>query len=123
MTLRDDLVIKLETENDELRERVRALEDMLGMTFDAPLQLGLTEKEAMVLGLLSKVDMATKEAIMFHIYSDRPNDVPEIKIVDVFVCKVRRKLKPFDISIQTIWGIGYRLTKDDKSKLEELRTA
>jgi len=123
MTLRDGLVIKLETENEELRERVRILEDMLGMTFDAPLQLGLTEKEAKVLGLLTKVDMATKDAIMFHIYADRPNEVPEIKVVDVFVCKVRQKLKPYDISIQTIWGRGYRLTTQDKAKLEELRSS
>lgn len=120
MTLRDELVLALETENEELRERVRQLEEMLGMTFDAPLQLGLTGTETMVLGLLSKVEMATKEAMLSHLYSDRPNDVPELKIVDVFICKMRRKLQPFGITIDTVWGRGYALPKSAKVRLAEL---
>jgi two-component system cell cycle response regulator CtrA len=34
---------------------------------------------------------------------------PEIKIVDVYVCKIRRKLAGTPIEIQTVWGDGYRL--------------
>lgn len=34
-------------------------------------------------------------------------DEPEIKIVDVLVCKVRRKLQPLGITIKTAWGDGY----------------
>lgn len=119
MTLRDDLVRTIEDENEKLRERILELEDMLGMTFDAPLTFGLTAKEAKVLGLLSKVPMATKEAIMSTLYFDRPNDMPEIKIVDVFVCKLRRKLEAFEIEVETVWGRGYSLSAQGKAKLAE----
>lgn len=46
---------------------------------------------------------------MMAMYSDRVDVEPEIKIVDVFVCKLRKKLKPFGVSIVTVWGHGYSL--------------
>jgi two-component system cell cycle response regulator CtrA len=42
-------------------------------------------------------------------------DEPDIKIVDVFVCKMRRKLKPYRIIIQTDWGRGYFLPAESKA--------
>lgn len=44
--------------------------------------------------------------------ADEPDS--DIKIVDVFICKIRAKLKALDIdpSIETAWGRGYRLTDD-----------
>lgn len=53
----------------------------------------------------------TKEGLLAIVYSDRlDSDWPATKIIDVFVCKVRRKLKetnaPFEI--ETVWGMGYR---------------
>ena len=53
----------------------------------------------------------TKEQLLRHI-ANSPNvdDWPEIKIVDVFVCKLRKKLRPLRLtsSIETVWGSGYR---------------
>lgn len=37
----------------------------------------------------------------------------EIKIVDVFVCKLRKKLKGLGVSIETVWGRGYRLSQHE----------
>lgn len=53
--------------------------------------------------------VATKEEIMEWLYQLSPDDPPEIKIVDVFICKIRKKLKPLGISIGTHWGRGYSL--------------
>lgn len=39
---------------------------------------------------------------------------PEIKIVDVYVCKVRRKLRGTGVKIETVWGDGYRLVSTSK---------
>ncbi len=50
----------------------------------------------------------TKEMILDHCYGGM--DEPEQKIVDVFVCKLRKKLRdagaPSDF-IETVWGRGY----------------
>lgn len=45
------------------------------------------------------------------------DEEPEIKIVDVYVCKIRRKLKHTSIEIQTVWGDGYRLISTAKMEI------
>lgn len=41
---------------------------------------------------------------------------PEIKIVDVYVCKLRRKLGPAGRQIETVWGRGYRIGAEAVSR-------
>lgn len=116
MTLRDDYVVTLEAENDALRERVRQLERLLGLGFDAPPQFGLTAREAAVFSVLLAREMATKDHLMAALYRDVGQDEPEIKIVDVFVCKLRAKLKRWSISIETHWGRGWYMTPAAKAR-------
>jgi DNA-binding winged helix-turn-helix (wHTH) protein len=57
---------------------------------------------------LHKGKTLTKGMIMNHLYSDV--EEPEIKIIDVFVCKLRKKLAQATSGknyIQTVWGRGY----------------
>jgi two-component system cell cycle response regulator CtrA len=75
-------------------------------------ELRITGKEYEMLELLAlrKGMTVTKEMFLGHLYSGR--DEPEIKIIDVFICKLRRKIA--DASgglnfIGTIWGRGYTL--------------
>ena len=77
---------------------------------DRPLQL--TPKEYGVIELLSlrKGTTLTKEMFMGHLYDGL--DDPEIKIIDVFVCKLRKKLATAtggEHYIETVWGEGYVL--------------
>ena len=59
---------------------------------------------------LTTRDIATKSSIMAALYSDRiDGEEVEPKIVDVFVCKMRRKLAKFGVDIMTVWGTGYSL--------------
>jgi two-component system cell cycle response regulator CtrA len=55
----------------------------------------------------------SKEILADNLYSLRPDDPPEIKIIDVFVCKLRKKLERVhpdaEKLIETVWGKGYRL--------------
>lgn len=53
--------------------------------------------------------VASKEDILARLYGLRPEDPPEIKIVDVFICKLRKKVAPMGLSIGTTWGRGYYL--------------
>jgi len=122
MNLRDDLIAKLEAENDDLRERLRLLEKSLGIRIETPLMLGLTGAEAKVFGILLKREMVTKQQAMDVLYGDRAaeDEEAEIKIVDVFVCKLRKKLKRFNIAVETVWGRGYRMSAQAKAIAAQL---
>lgn len=105
----DKIIIDLQRELAILRERVRQLEEALVPNSVAvPLEFSLTAQEARVFAHLASRDLGTKQSIMMALYGDRP-DEPEIKIVDVFVCKLRKKLSRFGVTIDTVWGQGYRL--------------
>lgn len=119
MTLRDDLVAKLEEENDDLRARVRMLEELSGVNFEAPPQFGLTKNETVIFGLLLKNKVVMRSSMMLALYMHK-QDEADIKIVDVWVCKIRRKLKPYGIEIGTQWGQGYFLTTDAKALAQSL---
>lgn len=74
--------------------------------------LHLTTKEYGILELLSlrKGTTLTKEVFLNHLYGGM--DEPELKIIDVFVCKLRKKLSNAtggDNYIETVWGRGYVL--------------
>jgi two-component system, cell cycle response regulator CtrA len=84
----------------------------------------LTGKEYAILELLSlrKGTTLTKEMFLNHLYGGM--DEPELKIIDVFICKLRRKLTEAlgaDDCIETVWGRGYVLRDppSDKDKLKE----
>lgn len=72
----------------------------------------LTGKEYQMLELLSlrKGTTLTKEMFLNHLYGGM--DEPELKIIDVFICKLRKKLATAtggDNYIETVWGRGYVL--------------
>jgi two-component system cell cycle response regulator CtrA len=71
----------------------------------------LTGKEYAVLELLTlrKGIVLTKEAFLNHLYGGM--DEPEVKIIDVFICKLRKKLAHAGAAdlIGTVWGRGYVL--------------
>ncbi|TPG41845.1 DNA-binding response regulator [Roseomonas nepalensis] len=71
----------------------------------------LTGKEYAILELLTlrKGAVMTKEAFLNHLYNGM--DEPEMKIIDVFICKLRKKLVQAGCEdlIGTVWGRGYVL--------------
>lgn len=74
--------------------------------------LHLTGKEYGILELLSlrKGTTLTKEMFLNHLYGGM--DEPELKIIDVFICKLRKKLATATSGenyIETVWGRGYVL--------------
>ncbi len=71
----------------------------------------LTGKEYSILELLvlRKGMVLTKEAFLNHLYGGM--DEPEMKIIDVFICKLRKKLAQAGEGnlIGTVWGRGYTM--------------
>jgi two-component system cell cycle response regulator CtrA len=87
--------------------------------------LHLTGKEYGILELLSlrKGTTLTKEMFLNHLYGGM--DEPELKIIDVFVCKLRKKLSiatAGDNYIETVWGRGYVL-RDPPADAESANSA
>ncbi len=114
MTLRDDLVFRLEEENEVLRARVRMLEEMTGVNFESPPQFGLTKNESVIFGMLLKQKLVMRSAVMNALYLHQ-QDEADIKIVDVWICKIRKKMKPYGIAVEVQWGQGFFLSTTSKA--------
>jgi two-component system cell cycle response regulator CtrA len=103
----DDLVVNLDTKTSEVDGA----------------RVHLTGKEYAMLELLSlrKGMTLTKEMFLNHLYGGI--DEPEVKIIDVFMCKLRKKLVSASGGknyIETVWGRGYVLrhpTAEEKVKI------
>ena len=81
----------------------------------------LTGKEYQMLELLSlrKGTTLTKEMFLNHLYGGM--DEPELKIIDVFICKLRKKLQQAtggNHYIETVWGRGYVLREQDQQEMK-----
>jgi two-component system cell cycle response regulator CtrA len=92
------------------RDLVVDLEKRIVTVDGKPMQL--TRKEYSILELLSlRPDVTvTKEMLLGHLYSGK--DEPGLKIIEVFICRLRKKLAQATDGkhyIQTVWGRGYRL--------------
>ena len=100
-----DLIVNLEARNVELHGQ----------------KLHLTAKEYQILALLALRigSTLTKEAFLNHLYGGL-DDEPEAKIIDVFICKLRKKLANASGGqdyIETIWGRGYALREPAKQTI------
>lgn len=73
----------------------------------------LTEREFDIFTRLNAQPMrvVSKETLHSLLYDMRGgDDDPMEKIIDVFICKLRKKLKPLGIVIETVWARGWRIT-------------
>jgi two-component system cell cycle response regulator CtrA len=83
----------------------------------------LSSKEYQLLELLAlrRGTTLTKETFLNHLYGEM--DEPEAKIIDVFVCKLRKKLAAYTNGknyIETVWGQGYLIRGADKMDVERV---
>ena len=83
-------------------------------------EVRLTGKEFSILELLMlrKGLVLTKDAFLSHLYGGM--DEPEIKIIDVFICKLRKKLANAGAlnMIGTVWGRGYMIRDSGPQELQ-----
>ena len=89
-------------------------------------ELILTSKEYAILELLAmkRGSVLAKETFLNHIYGGM--DEPELKIVDVFICKLRKKIANLTGGInliETAWGRGYTIRDlDEEQKVQSINT-
>jgi two-component system cell cycle response regulator CtrA len=71
---------------------------------------------------LRKGTTLTKEMFLNHLYGGM--DEPEVKIIDVFICKLRKKIEEAsggENYIETVWGRGYVLR--EPAEADKVRAA
>lgn len=77
----------------------------------------LTGNESLLIQRIAEVfpRVLSKEAALEWMYQfAAEGEEPEIKIIDVFICKARKKLDPIGVRIDTVWGKGYALALEQK---------
>jgi DNA-binding winged helix-turn-helix (wHTH) protein len=111
-------------------EHIKQLQEALYATnAPDPVLFYLTPLENRVYKFLAQASgrICTKEAIFNAMYFDAPGEssLPELKIVDVVICKIRQKLHAisFTGSIVTAWGSGYALQLGQAQDNSDILTA
>ena len=80
---------------------------------------GLTPSGARMLMKLLETEHTSREAL--HIALSRTSDpVSDIKIVDVAICSLRKRLEKFGIEIVTLWAYGFRLSTEHRRRAMDL---
>src|SRR6185369_172372 len=76
----------------------------------------VTQLQACFIAVLIVRDEVSKETFHHVIEQQRgnPDDETDLKMVDVIMCNLRKKLRPFGIEIETIWSKGYCLNVEGK---------
>jgi two-component system cell cycle response regulator CtrA len=99
-----DLVVRLDAQRAEVAGQ--------------PVPLTVKEYQMLELLALRRGTPVTKEMFLSHLYGGR--DEPGLKIIDVFMCKLRKKLAAMSGGIdyvETVWGRGYMLREPHSLKL------
>ena len=104
---------------DELQERIRQLEaELYGRHWQSPVQFGLTSQEDKFLAALVAYPGVRGCDTLFDACTNGGADEDERKrLVTVIACRIRRKTRPFGITINTHYGRGYSLTQDSRNRL------
>lgn len=89
--------------------------------------LSPNEVQMMVLLASTPGRVVSKEVCMQQFYGLDVDDEPEMKIIDVYLCKLRKNLEEVHpdtkTMIETVWGRGYRLLEQSELKPSEVQAA
>lgn len=111
-------IARLREQLDDALYQIRLLKGE-PQPFDLMTRLGLTRTEAQIVQLLMQRGRATKDAIFQVLYSDRhPDEIPGDNLVAVLMTRIRKRLKAHDVTIETLWGVGYSITPDNVARLK-----
>lgn len=98
---------RLQQQVDQLREENQQYREALTAPGPLPPFLDLTGHEELLFRHLVRREIVTPQSAMLALYGMEEERDP--KIVDVFICRLRKKLAPFGAEIATLWARGYQL--------------
>lgn len=108
---------------DALLDRIDQLERELGIKTEIPPEFCIPRNMGALLAMLLKREVVTRDGALLAIYSGMPNTWdkdPDPKIIDVFICKLRTRLKKYGIKVSCKWGLGYFMDGENKRRLRDL---
>lgn len=117
----------LAARNEELEAKVADLERrVFNHDWQAPKELRLSPAEEAMVRLMLKTGErpASKEllfdATRYATHSSRLDADP--KTIDTMMCKLRQKIRPLGLEIETVWARGYRIAPESRAKLTNWST-
>jgi hypothetical protein len=96
--------------------------DLATIALNARSVFKITAQQAAVFATLLTRNEAKKEQLLAAVQHQRtsksslPNDMeePQLKLIDVVVCNLRKRIKPHGITIETMWGSGYQISRANR---------
>jgi len=124
---------RLRERNEELEETIRQLKEEIGMVEKGarPHKLRkyrITPDAFTILCLLANGKVARKELIFRTIYESQNREEPTdtLATVRVQISKLKKAVQPLVITVENVWGVGYRLSDDSLERaaalIEEVTT-
>lgn len=115
--------LSLQDRNEILEEQIIQLKALLAPPLEFPPDWKLTRAETRVLRTMMAAPDGRRSSEQIHaaVSGDDPETMP--KIIHVYVCRLRQKLKPYGVSIVNIFGFGYRLMPESKAVIKVLMGA
>jgi DNA-binding response OmpR family regulator len=105
-------------------DRIEELEGLLGINLKLPNEFGLTPTEMRCVGAIVRRGIVNQEAIYTAIYGSRPeSQQPDMKIIDVYICKARKKMASKGFALKNNFGVGYYFDAGDRDALKQLCAA
>lgn len=105
----------------ELEEEVRQLKaELYNKAWEPPRELGLTRMQtAVASALMRSVDRPLSKEFLVEATRSPfcKKDDPEPKMIDTVICKMRERIKPWGLWIETVHGRGYRFTPATRQRL------
>lgn len=105
---------------DRLGQENETLRAVAGIPHDTATKFGLTRSEFVIFGALMSREIVSETSIRILLYSDRPDDEPECKVINVFICRMRKRLRAHDATIGNNSGVGWFIPAADKTRLRAI---
>jgi hypothetical protein len=103
------------------RERIADVEKLLAIDDPKPLIIKVSRTERILMELLLKRNMLTREVAWGVLYGHRPDaDQPQYRVIATLVHHLRHRLAPHGVEITTEYATGWYLKDKDREKLEHL---
>jgi DNA-binding response OmpR family regulator len=106
----------------DLEEEVRVLKAALGLGFRFPSIFHFTKREQTLLGILVTRRIMTYDMMILGVYGGcvdgGPDGVHDVLHVNIMI--LRKKLKRFGVTIQTVNRVGYEISAAHQKLLREI---